>query len=130
MPTGQSRTELAERVGFECTDIALIQKGHGARRQAPCRHHFRHDNSATIDRMRQNVVLRGLQGRPPPYTHECDFHSNSRVTGRESPQTPQDVVLMFKLNALGCGDRCLEAPQELRGTPRSAHRVFAQGLRL
>ena len=79
MPTGQSRTELAERVGFDCADIVLIQKGHGARRRAPCRHHFRHDSTATIERMRRGVVLRGLRGRPPPYPHECDFHSNSRV---------------------------------------------------
>ena len=126
----QGGTELAERVGFECVATALIPQDYGAPCQASCRQRFRHGNSSTIERMRQGVVLRGLRGRPPPHPHECDFHSNSRVTGRESPQTPQDVVLMFKLNALRCGDRCLEAPQELRGTPRSAHREFAQGLRL
>ncbi len=68
MPTGQSRTELAERVGFECVAIALIPRGYEAPCQASCRHYFRHGNSATIERMRQGVVLRGLRV-PPPSLH-------------------------------------------------------------
>ena len=60
----------------------------------------------------------GLAGSPPQ-THECDFYSYSRVTDRERPQTPQTVDSIFRLNALRCGDRCLEAPRELRGNPYS-----------
>ena len=66
MPTGQSRTELAERVGFECAAIALIPLDYGAPGQASYRHYFRHGERTTIERMTQHVALRGLRVYPPP----------------------------------------------------------------
>ena len=80
MPTGQSRTELAERVGFECVAIALIPRDYEAPCQASCRHQFRHGNSAIIERMTQDVVLRGLRVPSPLHTHICILNSNSRTT--------------------------------------------------
>ena len=108
-------------MGFECVATALIQMANGACPQTLCRHPFRHGNRATTERMRQDVVLRGLRGRPPPFTHEYEFHSNSRVTGREPPQIPQSVDSIFKFNALRCGDRCLEA-RENSADPRNPRR--------
>ena len=66
----QGRTELAERVGFECVSIALISHDYKAFRQVVCRHYFRHGNSAAIERVTQDGVLRGLRGGlPRRHTH-------------------------------------------------------------
>ena len=129
MHTGQTRTELAERVGFECLATALILHDRRICRRAPYRHYFRQGDVATIKRMTHDVVLRGLR-TPPPYTHVIEFHLNSRTMRGKTPQTQQNTDSTSRLNTLRCGEQRPETPPDLCKTLRSAHREFAQGLRL
>ena len=56
-------------MGFECIAIALILHDRRICRRASYRHCFRHGNTASIEQLRQEVVLRGLRRRPPPPIH-------------------------------------------------------------
>lgn len=104
----------------ECIAIALISHDHEVCRRASCRHDFRHEDSATIERIAQGGVLRGLRVPDLLNPHACDFHSNSRVTA-ENLHRPRKMSIRSLNSIRYVAGLDASKPRENSAPPRNPH---------